>query len=138
MVTRIKLTKALIRNDGKYLLLRKAEDKYFPENVGKWECSGGIIEKGETSRQTILREIKRETGLEVKIIKKLPTLRQIDEFYDSKCDIYLIEAKSDKVKLSSEHNSHIWAHANEVKNMNLVLYASLLLEFFNNERKYLK
>ena len=138
MTTKIRLAKALVKYEDKYLLLKKARDKYFPENVGKWECSGGLIEKGETSRQAILREVKRETGLEFKVIKKLPTLRQTDEDYDSHCDIYLIEAKSNKVKLSDEHLSYKWIKAEEVKNMNLVLYASLLLEFFNNEGKYLK
>jgi 8-oxo-dGTP diphosphatase len=137
MVTKIRLVKALVRHNDKYLLLKKSRDKYFPENIGKWECSGGLINKGETSRQAILREVKRETGLEIKVIKKLPTLRQTDNFYDSKCDVYLIDVGSEDVNLSDEHTKYQWAKAGEVKNMDLVLYASLLLEFFNNPKKYL-
>jgi 8-oxo-dGTP diphosphatase len=138
MTTKIKLTKALIKFNDKYLLLKKASDRYFPENVGKWECSGGTIEEGETSEQTITREVRRETGLEFKIDKKITTLRQIDEAYDSICDVYLIKAKSHNVKLSDEHSDYKWIKADKVKDMPLVLYASLLLEFFNNEGKYLK
>jgi 8-oxo-dGTP diphosphatase len=137
MVTKIRLVKALIRHNGRYLLLKKARDKYFPENVGKWECSGGLIENGETSRQTILREVKRETGLDVKRVKKLPTLRMTDKFYDSKCDVYLIDVNSEEVSISDEHTEYKWVKAMEVKEMSLVLYAGLLLEFFNNEGKYL-
>jgi 8-oxo-dGTP diphosphatase len=137
MVTKIRLVKALVRYNDKYLLLKKSRDKYFPENIGKWECSGGLVNKRETSRQAILREVKRETGLEIKVIKKLPTLRQTDKAYDSKCDVYLIDVKSEDVKLSDEHTKYQWTKAGEVKNMDLVLYASLLLEFFNNPKKYL-
>jgi 8-oxo-dGTP diphosphatase len=137
MAIKIRLTKALIRYNDKYLLLQKSRDKYFPENVGKWECSGGLVEKGETSRQAILREAKRETGLEFKVVKKLPTLRQTDKAYDSKCDVYLIEAKSGNVKICDEHTDYKWVKAEEVRNVDLVLYASLLLEFFNNPKKYL-
>ena len=138
MVTKIRLVKALVRYDDKYLLLKKSRDKYFPENVGKWECSGGLVNEGETSKQAILREVKRETGLEIKLIRKLPTLRQTDKFYDSKCDVYLIDVSSEEVRLSDEHTKYQWMKADEVKNVQLVLYASLLLEFFNNEGKYLE
>ncbi|MEK6913173.1 MAG: NUDIX domain-containing protein [Nanoarchaeota archaeon] len=137
MVTKIRLVKALVRHNGRYLLLKKARDKYFPENIGKWECSGGMIEEGETSRKTILREVKRETGLEIKIVKKLPTLRMIDKAYDSKCDVYLIDVNSEEVSISDEHTEYRWVRANGVKEIPLVLYANLLLEFFNNEGKYL-
>jgi len=138
MITKLRLVKALVRHNGKYLLLKKSRDKYFPENVGKWECSGGLIEKGETSRQTILREVRKETGLEIKVIKKLPTLRQTDKFYDSRCDVYLIDVNSEDIKLSDEHTEYQWLRADEVRNVQLVLYASLLLEFFNNPKKYLE
>jgi 8-oxo-dGTP diphosphatase len=137
MVTKIRLVKALVRHNGKYLLLKKSRDKYFPENIGKWECSGGLVNQRETSRQAILREVKRETKLDIKRVKKLPTLRQIDKDYDSKCDVYLIDTNSNEVSISDEHTEYQWIRAEEVKNMQLVLYASLLLEFFNNEGKYL-
>lgn len=137
MVTKIRLVKALIRYQNKYLFLKKAEDKFFPENVGKWECSGGLIKPGETSRKAILREVEKETGLKVKIVRKLPTLRMTDKSYDSKCDIYLIQAKSDNVKICPEHSKYQWVYREEAKNLSLVLYANLLLEFFNNPEKYL-
>jgi 8-oxo-dGTP diphosphatase len=138
MVVKIRLTKAIIKHRDRYLFLRKAEDKYFSENIGKWECSGGTIKEGETSIDAILREVGRETGLEVKVNKELPKLRMTDENYDSECDVYLLESKSEDIKLSSEHSDYIWVYANEVRNMNLVLYASLLLEFFNNSERYLE
>jgi hypothetical protein len=41
------------------------------------------------------------------------------------------------VKLSGEHSDYRWLKASDIKNMPLVLYADLLLEFFNNPEKYL-
>ncbi len=137
MVTEIKLTKALIRYNGKYLLLKKSKDAYFPENIGKWECSGGVIGENEEPKETILRETEQETGLKCKIIKELPSLRMTDENYDSHCKIYLFEAPSNKVILSEEHSEHKWLYPKDIKNIQLVLYASLLLEYFNNPDKYL-
>ncbi len=121
----------------RYLLLQKAIDTYFPKNIGKWEFVGGMIKPKETSIETITREMTEETGLKIgrnaRIIKQLPTL----ESNESVCDVYLLETSSMDVKLSSEHSDYMWVRAENVRNMDLVLYASLLLEFFNNSEKYL-
>jgi len=126
---------------ARYLLLQKAEDKFFPENIGKWECSGGLVEKGETSKKAIERKVAEETGLkpnlEFRVIKQLPTITMKDENYDSHCDLYLIDASSMNLDLSIEHSDYQWFKAEDVKNQNLVLYANLLLEFFNNPEMYL-
>ncbi len=137
MTTEIKLTKALVRFKGKYLLLKKAKDAYFPENIGKWECSGGIIEKDESAEETALKETEQETGLKCEIIKELPSLRMTDKDYDSHCRIFLLEAPSEKISLSKEHTEYMWIEPENVKNINLVRYASLLLEYFNNPDIYL-
>jgi len=121
----------------RYLLLQKSDDMFFPENIGRWECSGGLIDPGETSRQAIEKEVKEETGLAFRIVKQLPTITMKDKEYDSHCDVYLIDAASMDVKLSSEHSDYRWVKAEDIKNQDLVLYAGLLLEFFNNPKKYL-
>ncbi len=136
MVKEIKISKALVRYNGKYLLLKKARDDYFPENIGKWECPGGVIEDG-TPEETVLRETQEETGFICKLIKELPSLRMTDENYDSHCKIYLLEAESDRAILSEEHSEYIWVEPEKVKHITLALYASLLLEYFNNPKKYL-
>ena len=128
-------------NSTRYLLLQKAEDAN-PENIGKWECSGGLIDPGETSRQAIEKEVKEETSLkpdlEFRIVKQLPTITMKDKEYDSHCDVYLIDTASMDVKLDpKEHSDYRWVKAEDVKNQDLVLYAGLLLEFFNNPKKYL-
>ena len=115
--------------------MKKAKD-ILPENNGKWECSGGKIKDKEDPQDTILREIKEETGLECKIIKELPILHMRNEKVDSVCRVYLLEAPSDKVRLSEYHSDYRWVNPKEVKKIELVMFADLLLKYFNNEKEY--
>ncbi|MBU2523473.1 MAG: NUDIX domain-containing protein [Nanoarchaeota archaeon] len=135
MVLKIYLTKGLVRCGGKYLLLKKLKDM-VPENSGKWECPGGKIKETEDPEKALLREIKEETGLECKIVKELPLLHMENEKYDSTCHVYLVESRVTNVKLSDEHSEYRWVSPKEVKNMDLVMFAGLLLEYFNKVREY--
>lgn len=51
--------KAVVVRDGCVLLGRN--------DRGEWELPGGRMELGETTRQTLVRELQEETGLEVTV-----------------------------------------------------------------------
>ncbi len=51
---------ALIVREGKILFQRRADN-------GKWGLIGGLLELNETYEEAALREIREETGLEVKL-----------------------------------------------------------------------
>lgn len=126
-------------SQARYLLMQKAIDAYFSQNVGKWECVGGRIKPKETSIDAITREMTEETGLgrdKFKIVKQLPILNMTDEEYDSHCDVYLIDATSTEITLSEEHSEYRWFKAEDIKKQALVKYAGILLEFFNNPEEY--
>ena len=53
-------TNALIRRDGKILMVEEGKDHVH----GKWNIPGGGVEDEETPVEAIEREIKEETGLE--------------------------------------------------------------------------
>lgn len=55
---------AVCRPDGKYLITRRVMTKAWAP--GAWEISGGGCRAGETSLEAIRREIREETGLDVK------------------------------------------------------------------------
>jgi 8-oxo-dGTP diphosphatase len=136
---KIILTRALIKNkEGKYLLLKRAKDDFLPESIGKWECPGGRLDEGEKPNEQILREVLEETGLKCKTIRELPFMSMKTNEIDSNCFIFLLEAVNEKVKLSEEHSEFKWLKANEVRDLKMVKFASLLLEYFNNEESYLK
>ena len=54
-----------IEKDGTYLMLHRTR-KEVDENAGKWIGVGGGFEEGETPDECAAREIKEETGLDVK------------------------------------------------------------------------
>jgi 8-oxo-dGTP diphosphatase len=53
---------AVIIDGDKVLLIRRGN----PPLQGEWSLPGGALELGETLEQGIVREVKEETGLEVK------------------------------------------------------------------------
>jgi ADP-ribose pyrophosphatase YjhB (NUDIX family) len=86
-----------IKGSARYLLLQKAKDDFDTANIGKWECVGGRIKKGESPLEAITREMAEELpGFKYTITKQLPTL----ESDKSKCDVYLIDADSMDINLS--------------------------------------
>lgn len=135
----IKLTivRGLVNHNGRYLFLKKAKD-IVQENIGKWECPGGKIHDNEVPKQTLLREVEEETGLKCEIVKALPSLQANAKQITSKCFIYLLKAETDKVRLSPEHTEYKWIEPEKVKELPLVLFADLLLKYFNNPKKYLE
>jgi len=55
----------IVNNDNKILLLKRSDypKQWMPD---KWALVGGSIEKGESAEEACKREIKEETGLEIK------------------------------------------------------------------------
>lgn len=58
------VTAALIKNNDKYLICQRAEDDECPL---QWEFPGGKLEEGETLEECIIREIKEELELDIKV-----------------------------------------------------------------------
>ena len=63
-----KTSTAIIPYDENKILLIKRNTKPFK---GYWALPGGRMDIGETIEQTIVREVKEETGLDVAIMRKI-------------------------------------------------------------------
>lgn len=65
---------AVIVNDGKALIVKRANDPY----KGQWSIPGGRVELGETLAEAVQREIREEAGLEVRIGPVLEIFERIE------------------------------------------------------------
>jgi ADP-ribose pyrophosphatase YjhB (NUDIX family) len=62
---------AVIRDDeGRLLLIKRGHEP----GAGLWSLPGGRIEPGETGTQALVREMREETGLTVKVGRLLGTV----------------------------------------------------------------
>ncbi len=60
-------TAIILYPDNKILLIKRST----PPFIGYWALPGGRVEAGETVEQTVVREVKEETGVNVKIVRKV-------------------------------------------------------------------
>ena len=54
---------AVIFNNEKVLLVKRGKEPGY----GKWSIPGGAVELGKTLKESLLKEVREETGLEVEI-----------------------------------------------------------------------
>ncbi len=60
----LRVVGACISDGEKYLIARRSKRQGYE---GKWEFPGGKVEKGETDQEALIREIKEELGMEIKV-----------------------------------------------------------------------
>lgn len=117
-------TKAFIVHKGKVLLLRESGKYKDGTNVGRYDVVGGRVEPGQRFDESLLREIKEETGLEVKVGRPFfvnewrPVVR--GEQWQIVGTFFECFAKSDDVVLSADHDEYVWINPQDFKKFNLI------------------
>ena len=104
-------TKAFIDYNGKILIIRESKE-YRGEDAGSWDIPGGRIKPGEDPIDSLKREIKEETGLNVEIKEPFYIADWRPEVNGEQWQIVgtTIECKanSNEVSLSEDHDKYEW------------------------------
>ena len=117
-------TKAFINNKGKILILRESSEYSDGTNSGRYDIAGGRVEPGQRFDESLLREIKEETGLSVKLGKPFyvgewrPKVR--GEQWQIVGTFFECFAKTNKVKLSEDPDEYLWINPKEYKKHKLI------------------
>lgn len=123
-------TRAIIRKDGKTLLLRRSNGR---ENIlTKYELPGGKIDYGEQPEDALKRCVKDATGLSVQTVQLFDVLTYVDR--DDRdlqyvFILYLVSLVSNgsKIRLSGNHDKYLWEKMSDIHQDELTESTTLLL-----------
>jgi 8-oxo-dGTP diphosphatase len=125
----------IIKNKKGEVLLSLRDDPKFPGAHLKWDLIGGKVEMGESLEETLIREIKEETNLKIKIKKFLPhTICKNWDFpdYFQHTLLFCYECKkvSGKLKSNDKKIKELkWVKTKEALKMDLIFSAREYLKF---------
>ena len=104
--------KALISHNEKILLVKESSKYSEGTQEGKFDVIGGRINPGEKIEEALMREVKEETGLQVKIKEAFFVNEVFPIVKGEKWQIIRIffkcETDQENVHLSQDHDKYIW------------------------------
>ena len=128
---------AVIVCNGRILL----EKRKGEPGKGKWSIPGGLVELGERAEQTVIREVREETNLEVENPELIDVVDSItfDEGGRIKYHFviidYFVKLKSGTVKAADDAAELKWVPFNEVEKYDLT---KTFRAFFQRNRRKLE
>lgn len=124
MILRVAAKGLIVNRQGKVLILREADTYEEGTNTGRYHLPGGRLNTGESYENGLRREVKEETGLEIRplypiyvgewhpVIKGVPN--QIIAIFT------VCKAKTTKVKLSEEHDDYKWINPKDMSKYDIM------------------
>lgn len=126
------VTAALIKKDDKYLICQRSAD----DECGLlWEFPGGKLEEGETLEECIIREIKEELDLDIRVLDVFTT--NVYHFNNKEIlfTIFNAEIIGGTMKLN-EHNDARWVTLEEMPSYEFMPADIVFVERLLNGKKY--
>lgn len=107
---RIEVVGAAIIQGNEILAMQRGEQMTLP---GMWEFPGGKIEAGETEQEALIREIKEELNVEIKIRDYINEASYDYDFGTVILKVYTAEIVAGQI-LMEEHSDGKWLTADEL------------------------
>jgi len=117
--------KAVIRHEGRILLLRESSTYTEGVNGGRYHFPGGRIEADEPFNEALSREVAEETGLKVEMHQPLYIGEWWPEIKGVKNHIIAVfmECQADDIDLitlSDEHDEYIWLDTESLEKIDIM------------------
>jgi 8-oxo-dGTP diphosphatase len=112
---RVNVVAAIIEKDGKFFCGKRNYSKYDYISY-KWEFPGGKKEENESHQEALVREIREELDVEIKVIEHFLTI--LHEYPDFEIEMicYLCKQISGEIYLR-EHTDFMWLEINELNKL---------------------
>ena len=133
-------TLVYLEKDHEYLMMLRNRKKEDP-NEGKWIGIGGRIEEGETPEEGALREIKEETGIDVRslcfrgIVFFINTVYETEYMYlYTSSDFDIPEGDPSYLSACDEGELH-WVDIDRIDDLNLWNGDRIFLKLLKEDHK---
>ena len=130
----IKTVAAIIEKQSKFLLMKRLNTHAFE---GFWTLPGGKIDKGESKKEAVKREVREETNLLFKPEKFLGRYHEDFPEYGWDADSFVFTGSfSGKVKGNEESSKIDWFSKKEIYWMKLAFHhKKIIADFFSRFSK---
>ena len=122
---------ALILNEnGDLLLVRRNSEP----GKGLWSIPGGVVELGESLDQALKREVKEETGLDIKSLKLLDVFEVVEKDYSGKIRYhyiildYIVEKCGGLLKPATDVSDAKWVSIEKINSYNITRSLKKLID----------
>ncbi|MEM2922375.1 MAG: NUDIX hydrolase, partial [Candidatus Bathyarchaeia archaeon] len=112
---------AIVSNEAILLVKRGHEP-----SKGVWGLPGGVVELGETIEEAVCREVKEETGIEIKPVKLLKVLDSITKDESGKIRFhyvlfeFLCKFLGGELKACSDVQDAMWISLDSLDSINIM------------------
>jgi 8-oxo-dGTP pyrophosphatase MutT (NUDIX family) len=101
---------ATIVKGNSVLLVQHSDER--KRDYGHWLLPAGSVEHSETLDEAVKREVKEETGLSIRTVRKLAEI--IDPYTEDKLVNFLCTTQTSRVETSSELKAANWFDVDEI------------------------
>tara|TARA_B100001109_G_C18774405_1_gene432375 strand:- start:529 stop:942 length:414 start_codon:yes stop_codon:yes gene_type:complete len=108
----------LVDQDGRVLICERPKGKFM---AGYWEFPGGKLEKNETPKNCLIREIKEEIGVNLENFCFSPLTFSLNEYDDFNILLLLYICRENVGVIKSNENQNMkWLFVKDLYNSNLL------------------
>ncbi len=104
----------VVKKDNKILMVQEANEKYY----GQWNFPAGHVDEGESIMEGAIREVKEETGCDVKLTGLLPIKTVYQNDIPTLIVEFTAEIINENIKFDKNEILDVkWIDIEDIKNM---------------------